>query len=139
MPQKEQRILEDLVFVCSLYNSTPSGNTHVMKRNFNNFETEASSLIPNISAKPKRVVSELSLVVGFDLLFLNSCVHICKATLQQCVELSGRPLHWMGSNFTYFGTGRGTHCALPVKCLKRSFLGSNQLVTQKVDKFSVVK
>ena len=108
MPQKEQRILEDLVFVCSLNNSTPSGNTHVIKRNFNNFETEASSLIPNISAKPKRVVSELSLVVGFDLLFLNSCVHICKATLQQCVELSGRPLHWMGSNFTYFGRGRGT-------------------------------
>ena len=27
----------------------------------------------------------------------------------------------------------------PVKCLKRAFLGSNHIVTQKVDKFCAVK
>ena len=34
----------------------------------------------------------------------------------------------------------GAHCTPPpVKCLKRAFLGSNHLVTQKVDKFCAVK
>ena len=37
---------------------------------------------------------------------------------------------WMG----------GAHCTPPpVKCLKRAFFGSNQPVTQKVDKFCAVK
>ena len=50
-------------------------------------------------------------------------------------------LPWTGSNFMYFGRG-GAHCTPPpppVKCLKRAFLGSNQLVTKKVDKFWAVK
>ena len=37
-------------------------------------------------------------------------------------------------------TGGGGHIVHPpVKCLKRAFLGSNHLVTQKVGKFCAVK
>ena len=49
-------------------------------------------------------------------------------------------LPWTGSNFTYFGQGGGLHIVpSPVKCLKRAFLGSNHLVTQKVGKFCAVE
>ena len=51
-------------------------------------------------------------------------------------------LPWTGSNFTYFRQveGGGLHIVpSPVKCLKRAFLGSNHLVTQKVGKFWAIK